>query len=79
MRKYLMAAALLAVVGCGEKKEKSTVDSAGAAPAAMPTTVSDSAKKADSLKADSTRKADSMKVADSTAKANMGKKPVKKP
>lgn len=75
MRKFLMAAALLAVAACGEKKAPAA-DSSAMAPAAMPTTVADSSKKADSLKADSTHKADSMKMADSMAKA---KPPVKKP
>jgi hypothetical protein len=53
MRKFLMAAAVLAVVGCGEKKANGPDSNL----AGTPTTMSDS-----------TRKADSMKVADSMAK-----------
>jgi hypothetical protein len=88
MRKFLMAAALLAVVGCGEKK----ANSADSNLAGTPTTMADSTKLADSMKmADSMAKmkADSSKpatmpttMADSAHKAdsikNM-KPPVKKP
>lgn len=79
MRKFLMAAALLAVAACGEKKAATTTDSSGMAPAAMPTTVGDSAKKADSLRADSTKKADSMKNMAPADTTKMAKPPVKKP
>jgi hypothetical protein len=79
MRKFLMAAALLAVAACGEKKPNPASDTGAMAPAAMPTTVGDSAKKADSLKADSTRKADSMKNMAPADTTKMAKPPVKKP
>jgi predicted small lipoprotein YifL len=75
MRKFLVAAALLAVAACGDKGAKApdTTGGASMAPAAMPTTVSDSSKRADSLRADSIHRADSTKAADSMAKMGMKK------
>jgi len=64
MRKFLMAAALLTGAACGGKENKGG-ETGAMAPAAMPTTVGDSTKRADSLRADSTHRADSIKVADS--------------
>src|ERR1041385_1249021 len=67
MRKFLMAAALVAVAACGEKKVNTTDSTTMAPPPAMAPT--DSAMKADSIKrADSMRVADSIKMADSMAK-----------
>ena len=74
MRKFLMAAGLLALVACGDKKPAADAGMAGAT-----TTMADSTHKADSMKhADSMMKADSQKAADSMAKAMalpMKKKP----
>lgn len=73
MRKFLVAAGLLAVVACGEKKPAADAGMAGAT-----TTLADSTHKADSTKrADSIAKADSQAKADSMAKAMAP--PAKKP
>jgi hypothetical protein len=73
MRKFLVAAGLLAVVACGEKKPTADAGMAG-----QTTTLADSTHKADSTKrADSIAKADSQTKADSMAKAMPA--PTKKP
>lgn len=75
MRKFLMAAGLLALVACGDKKP-----AADAGMAATPTTMADSTAKADSMKRSMTR--DSM-VKDSMMKDSIAKAgamaPPKKP
>jgi hypothetical protein len=65
MRKFLMAAGLLAVVACGEKKPTADAGMAG-----TPTTMADSTAKADSMKRSMAR--DSM-VKDSMMKDSMAK------
>jgi hypothetical protein len=60
MKRIALAAAVLALAACGEKKEEAAPAAVVAVPA---TAVLDSAGKADSAKkADSTRKADSVKA-----------------
>ena len=65
MRKFLMAAGLLAVVACGEKKPAADAGMAG-----TPTTMADSTAKADSMKSAMIR--DSI-VKDSLAKDSAAK------
>jgi hypothetical protein len=75
MRKFVMAAALLAVAACGDKPKPAD------APAGAVTTVGDSTMKADSMKRVMARDSivkDSL-AKDSAMKASMAKPPAKKP
>ena len=75
MRKFVMAAALLAVAACGDKPKDP------AAPAGQVTTVGDSTMRADSLKRIAARDSivkDSI-AKDSAMKATMAMPPKKKP
>ena len=75
MRKFVMAAALLAVAACGDKPK------APDAPAGAVTTMADSVAKADSMKRMMARDSivkDSVSK-DSAMKANMAMPPKKKP
>ncbi|MGH7594191.1 MAG: hypothetical protein ACRELE_10135 [Gemmatimonadales bacterium] len=65
MRKFLMAAALLAVAACGEKKAASADSTATMAPVAPAAMSAMDSMKADTMKKDSIRTADSAKAADS--------------
>lgn len=72
MKKFLMAAGMLALVACGEKKPADGMS-------ATPTTTADSIAKADSLARIAVRDSivkDSI-TKDSLAKATMGKPPAK--